>query len=304
MSTPAAILVFLGSLAVTLAAAAFFADRLDHLGPRLGLQESVVGLLTALAADAPELASAVAAVARGQKEVGLGVIVGSNAFNLAAMLGISALAAGAVVVERRPLAVEGAVGVGAAAIAVVLVAGLVSAWVALGVFVVGGAVYALRLGRGPARQRHPGAVWPSVALLVPAVALIAVGATGMVRAALTLADRWNVSAAVVGLLVLAVLTSIPNAFTAVRLGLARRGGALVSETLNSNTVNVAGGILVPALVVGLAASSTRVNVGAVWVLGMTIVAVAILARPGGMRRGGGMLLIALYAGFLATQLHA
>ena len=51
------VLFFLGSLAVTLAAAAFFARRLDRIGLRLGLPETLLGLLTALAADAPEAAS-------------------------------------------------------------------------------------------------------------------------------------------------------------------------------------------------------------------------------------------------------
>lgn len=302
MPTPVAIVLFLGSLAVTLASAAFFADRLDHLGPRLGLNEAVVGLLTALAADAPELASAVVALARGDKDVSLGVVVGSNAFNLAAMLGLSALLAGSVVVERRALTIEGAFGAGAAVLALLLVSGVLPAAAAVVLFAVCAAAYVLRLRGAPARERHPGAVWPSVALITPAVALIAAGATGMVRSALTLADRWHVSSTVVGLLVLAVLTSVPNAFTAVRLGLARRGGALVSETLNSNSVNVAGGILLPALAVGLARSSGRVDLGAAWVLVMTIASIALLARPGGLNRGGGVLLVGLYAGFLVTQL--
>src|SRR5262249_28432533 len=155
-------------------------------------------------------------------------------------------------------------------LALLLVSGVLPATAAVAVFVAGAAAYIYRLQRRPAGARHPGAIWPSVALILPAVALIAAGATGLVRSAPTLAGRWHVSSTVVGLVVLAVLTSIPNAFTAVRLGLAGRGGALVSETLNSNTVNVAGGLLLPALVVGLAHGTGRVEFGAGWVLAMTI----------------------------------
>src|SRR4051812_31367061 len=124
MATPIAILVFLGSLAVTLAAASFFADKLDHIGPRLGLPEAIVGLLTAVAADAPELSSAVVALARGDKDVSLGVVLGSNAFNLAAMIGASAALAGIVTIGRRPLAVESVVAVAATLVAGALVFGL------------------------------------------------------------------------------------------------------------------------------------------------------------------------------------
>jgi len=53
--------LFIASLTVTLAAARLFARRLDIVGTRFGLSETVIGLLTALAADGPELSAAVIA---------------------------------------------------------------------------------------------------------------------------------------------------------------------------------------------------------------------------------------------------
>ena len=91
MTPAAAIPVFLVSIGVMLAASAVFARRLDHIGLRLGLPEAVLGLLTALAADAPELASAVTALVASRHEIAVGVVVGASTFNLAAMLGLSAV---------------------------------------------------------------------------------------------------------------------------------------------------------------------------------------------------------------------
>ena len=85
--TAALVALFVASLAVTLAAAGFFARRLDQVGLRLGLPETLLGLLTAVAADAPEVSSAVAALIKGKHSAGVGVVVGSNVFNLAAMIG-------------------------------------------------------------------------------------------------------------------------------------------------------------------------------------------------------------------------
>ena len=48
---------------------------------------------------------------------------------------------------------------------------------------------------------------------------------------------------------------MPNALTAVRLGLAGRGAALVGETFNSNTINLGFGVIVPSLFVTFAAAS-------------------------------------------------
>ena len=121
--TAALVALFLASLVVTLAAAGFFARRLDRLGYRLGLPETVLGLLTAVAADSPELSSAIAALVKGEHSAGVGVVVGSNVFNLAAMIGGSALLAGLVHVRRESLAVEGAVGLGVLLATAALVVG-------------------------------------------------------------------------------------------------------------------------------------------------------------------------------------
>ena len=143
-------LLFLVSLAVTLAAAAFFARRLDRVGLRLGLPETLLGLLTALAADAPEASSAIAALVKGEHGVGVGVILGSNVFNLAAMVGFSALLCGSIRIRREALAVEGVVGLAATLVAGSLVLGWIDAWVALVLLAVVLVPYVTLLALGPA----------------------------------------------------------------------------------------------------------------------------------------------------------
>src|SRR5947209_107119 len=110
MSTALAVPLFFASLGVTLGAARLFARRLDSLGVRFGFPEALTGLLTAVAADGPEISSALFALIRGAHDVGVGVVVGSNIFNLAAMIGLSALVSGCVRLPREVLALEGAVG--------------------------------------------------------------------------------------------------------------------------------------------------------------------------------------------------
>src|SRR5437868_14263370 len=128
MSTGLAAVYFAVSLIATLYAAAVFAERLDRLGARLGLPEALLGLLTAAGADAPELASAVAAIATGAKGVGFGVVIGSNVFNLGAMIGLSALVAGSVSLRRDVLAIEGGVAIAVYVIVASLAFGVLPAW--------------------------------------------------------------------------------------------------------------------------------------------------------------------------------
>jgi len=314
------VLVFLGSLVVTLGAAAFFARRLDHVGLRLGLPETLLGLLTALAADAPETASAIAAVVKGQHSVGVGVIIGSNVFNLAAMIGLSAVLCGGIRIRREALAVEGLVGVAATVVAGALILKLIGAWLALVLLAAVLVPYLVLLSLGPARAPRPlvgffgerhrpdhvlahgEAVLVPALMLLPALAIIVVGSFGMVDSALNLAHRWSVPDVIVGILVLAILTSIPNAFTAARLAFQRRGAAVVSETLNSNTTNLVFGIAVPALFVSLGSTAALTKFSLGWLMLMTLVAIALFARRGGVTRSGGLAILLLYVVFVAVQI--
>ena len=95
MSSPWAAAVFVVAAALSLCASAVLVVRLERVGARLGLSEALIGLVAALAADTPEVTSAVTALAHGQHDVGTGVVLGSNVFNLAALIGLGAVVAGA-----------------------------------------------------------------------------------------------------------------------------------------------------------------------------------------------------------------
>jgi cation:H+ antiporter len=302
-----AIPVFLASLGVTLAAARFFAQRLDSIGTRFGLPEAMIGLLTAVAADGPEISSAMVALIKGAHSTSVGVLVGSNAFNLAAMIGVSALLTGCVALSRRDLAPEGALCV---AITVIGAAVLLR-WlppVAGVVLAVGAAVpYALwlreaerdALGHADNAPQSTRATHHLLGLIVVDVALIIGGSIGMVESALTLGHHWHVSEALLGVLILGPLTSIPNAATAIRLGLAGRSSALVGEALNSNAINLGVGAIIPALFVSITHPSGTAKLEVAWVVVMTLVTVAMLSRRRGIRRPEAAALMIMYAGFVA-----
>jgi cation:H+ antiporter len=314
------LILFFGSLALTLTAAAFFARRLDRVGLHLGLPETVLGLLTALAADAPEVSSAIAALVKGKHAVGVGVVVGSNVFNLAAMIGLSAILCGGIRIRREALAVEGTVGLAATVIVGALLLTWLGPWPALALLAVVLVPYVVLLWLGPARSPRPflrffgerhrpdhrlahgEKVLVPALTLVPAIAVIVLGSTGMVEAALNLGQRWSIPDVIVGTIVLAVLTSIPNAYTAARLAFQRRGSAVVSETLNSNTVNLVFGVSVPALFVGLGSTGALARFDVGWLVLATAVVIALLARRAGVGRSAGLVILALYAVFVAVQI--
>ncbi|HEY2074556.1 MAG TPA: hypothetical protein VGG88_13345 [Gaiellaceae bacterium] len=303
MSTGVAAILFVVSLAATLYAASVFAERLDHLGGRLGLPEGILGLLTAAGADAPELSTAIAALISGSSSVGFGVVVGSNVFNLAAMIGVSALLCGSVRIQRDALALEGGVALTVAAVIVLLAFRVVPAWAALTLSLLVLVPYTVVAFRRELGQRHHPQRESSrggLMLIPPALAVIVLGSVGMVHTGLKLGHAAGLPDVLIGTLVLAVVTSIPNAFTGIRLGLARRGSALVSETFNSNTINLVGGLAIPALFVTVAGGSLEKGDG-IWLLAATAATVALLAPRGGVRRLGGAALVVSWIAFAIVQ---
>jgi cation:H+ antiporter len=319
--------VFVASIALMLGASSVFAGRLDHMGLRLGLPETTLGLLTALATDAPEISSALAALFQHEHAIAVGVVVGSNAFNIAAMLGVSAILAKRVRARHEALELEGFVAVWMVAVALGLVAGAYGGTIAgilVGVvalpyvfLLVAGphrlSRLPLRIGRSKFLQRSFGErhrpersldsrreIARLVLVIGVALCVIVAGSIAAVRSAVDLAHAWSVPEIFVGVIVLSILTSLPEAWTGIRFGLQQRGSALMSDTLNSNSINIVAGIALPAAAGSLA--FTHVDTfDLAWLLVMTAAALLLFGRKGGGGRRAGLFVIALYATFLVVQ---
>ncbi len=118
-------LVFCLAAAVSLATSYLLVTRLERIGERLGLSEALLGMVAALAADAPEITSAVTALAQHQQKVGAGVIIGSNVFNLAALLGLGGVVAGSIALHRRVVILGGVIALWVAAVCLVTTTGTI-----------------------------------------------------------------------------------------------------------------------------------------------------------------------------------
>jgi cation:H+ antiporter len=112
-----ALVVFISGALISLATSWLLVTRLERIGERLGLSEALLGILAALAADAPEITSSVSALSQHQRVIGAGVIIGSNVFNLAALLGLGAVVAGSISLHRRVVILGGVVAFGSRCVA-------------------------------------------------------------------------------------------------------------------------------------------------------------------------------------------
>jgi cation:H+ antiporter len=326
----AELLVFLAGAAVSLSASYLLVTRLERIGEWLGLSEGLLGVLAALAGDGPEITAAVAALAMHQNQVGAGVVIGSNVFNLAALLGLGAVVAGAIALHRKVILLGGAVGVWVAVACLVTVLGVIPAAAGLAAVLVALIPYVIVLGASRARlarlrlpQRwrdwlaaavseeeaelseviHPAhGRRKDVALAVAALAVVVVASVAMERAATMFGARFGIPDIIIGGVILAAVTSLPNSVAAVYLAARGRGAAMLSTTLNSNALNVAAGLLLPATITGLGPASGQADLIAVWYLALTLIALAFAYRDSGMSRASGALIIGAYLVFLGSLL--
>jgi cation:H+ antiporter len=150
--------------------------------------------------------------------------------------------------------------------------------------------------RRDARKRTniPHASWKDAAWAVLSVMLIVGSSIGAVNSAVLLGSRWGISHTVIGMLLLAALTSVPNVIAAVQLAREGHGAAVVSESLNSNTLNILVGICLPALLIGFAPPSPSIIFAALWLLCMKLVTLAIASHRHGLHRAGGAIIVLIY----------
>jgi cation:H+ antiporter len=329
MSVGIAVLIFLVCLIAMLVSSEVLVRGLTILGSNLGLTEGFLGLLTALGADAPEISSAIAALLAGAADVGRGVVLGSNLFNLAMLLGLSAVLAGRIRMRRPGLLLDGTVALCTLLSVAGLLLGLFTPPLTAVLLAVLLVPYVLLVGLHPRQVDHlplPDGLarrlsvaasqvhgehkheqetvgsWLPVLLVPLSVLVIVVTSVGLVQAALVLAHGWHLPHALVGGVILAALTSLPNVYTAVHLARRERGAAVVSATVNSNTINLVVGLALPALIIGVGSAAQDIGVELGWLLGMTVIGLLLLVPAKGMSRGGGALLLVLYLVFVVVHL--
>ncbi len=264
--------------------------------------------------SAPELFVCVEAVLRGQYDIAVGNIVGSNIANVMLILGIAALI--------QPVISRGAVlrrdGVMMLASSLVLVALAVNGEVPR---LAGGVLLAVLLafiaysfrgernnGEGVLEsayvtevtemERTPQKLWlgllisgVGIAALVAGSALLVEGATGIAVAA-------GISEAVIAVTLVAVGTSLPELATVIVAALRKHADVALGNVLGSNIFNAFGILGVTALVepVMISAHFLRQDV---WVmLGASILLLVFMATKGRVTRWESGILLTGYAGYV------
>jgi len=309
------LLLALGLLVLTLGAEGLVRGG-SGLARRLGLSPLVIGLtLVAFGTSSPELAVALKAALGGSGDLMIGNVVGSNIFNVAVILGLSAVVT-PLAVQLQVIRLDIPVMLGATLVFWILLqtGALLDRWEGLLLFsaLVVYLTVLVRLSRRESRENQdlapPQVPQDPAAMPVPRGSLLAVaGLAGLVGGsrlfvdqASLLARQWGVSEAVIGLTIVAVGTSLPELATSLVAAARRETDVAIGNLVGSNIFNLLaiGGLT--SLVIPVTSPSVRpLDFVAV---GLTSVLRLPLVRTGfRLVRWEGALLLALYAAYLVLR---
>ncbi|HWT15322.1 MAG TPA: calcium/sodium antiporter [Patescibacteria group bacterium] len=295
-----------------------FVRGASGLAERFGISHFVIGLVVVgFGTSTPELAVTLGAALKGNTDIALGNIVGSNIANIGLILGLSAVVA-PLVIRLRLLQVElpAMIVLHLALFAMVWNGSvgrldgllLLAGFLAFMIFLVrsspaeSGEVQQEFAANEPAVSKR---TWVTFALVVGGLALLMLGAKVAVDAAVVLAKLWGLSDLVIGLTVVAVGTSAPE--IASSLAAARRGQSdiAIGNVVGSNLYNVLFILGATALVQPIPAlAPTLLTLDLPVLVGLSVLLWPLALKDMRLTRGNGVLLLLAYAVYLVLLVRS
>lgn len=305
-------LAFIGAgLAMLFVGAESLVRGSTSLALRMGIAPLVVGLtVVAFGTSSPELVVSVQAAIDGRGAIAVGNVVGSNIANIALILGLTALIR-PMKVNTQLIRLDVPIVIASSLLLVALLfdgrlGRLDGALLSAGIV-----AYVAFLLRQARRERPKvkedfaealpgpkGHVGRDALFVVLGLGLLVLGANLLVDGAVAVAQRLDISEAIIGLTVVAIGTSLPELATSVVAALRREGDLAIGNVVGSNIFNILG-------ILGLSSLVQTLDSGGIRMADLVVmVAIALLLFPmiwTGRRlsRAEGAFLLVCYAAYMA-----
>jgi cation:H+ antiporter len=293
----------------------------SRLATSVGVSPLVVGLtVVAFGTSAPELAVSLSSSIKGQADIALGNVVGSNIFNVLFILGASAMVAPLIIVQKL-LRVEVPLMVGSAAMIWLLgfdgrIERLDGGLLIFGIFAY--TIFAIRQSRkepeevkqeyarevsetpGGGRLEAFGRSRTGQLLHIAlGLAMLVLGSQWMVDGAVMMARALGVTELVIGLTIVAVGTSLPEVATSVMASLRREQDIAVGNVVGSNIFNVLAvlGFSSTFSPDGVSVSGAALQFDVPFMIAVSLACIPVFFSGGRISRGEGALFLAYYGAY-------
>ncbi len=247
------IILLLAGFALLIKGADFLVLGSSSLARRFNISELVIGLtIVAMGTSTPEMVVSLIAAMKGQNDVAVGNVIGSNIFNIFVILGISALII-PIVVQHSTIVKEIPYTI-IAAFMVLLLAndhlftdnrenriGFVDGLILLAFF----AIFLYYIFRNmkndnpemPMDQKNY-SLWKSLLLIGAGIGGLVLGGSLSVNNAVDIAETLGISERIIGLTILAAGTSLPELATSAVAAYRKNADIAVGNVVGSNIFNI------------------------------------------------------------------
>lgn len=311
------VLVIVVSLGGVTLGAELLVRGASRLALRAGVSSLFVGLtIVGFGTSSPELGASLTATLRQSSDVAMGNVVGSNLFNIGAILGLTALlqpirvqlsavrrdllvAVGAALVPWLALPFAGQIPRPVGLALVALMAAYLATAYRQARKAAAADVQLVEQEMRPAHKNARGATIRDVSLVAGGLALLVLGSRGFVDASIAIARQIGWSELVIGLTLVSAGTSLPELVTS--LVAIRRGNTdiAVGNVIGSNIFNALGIVGVCASVAPQAVNHTLLVRDAPLMLAASLALLPIMRSGGRISRAEGGVLLGAYVAYVA-----
>ena len=278
----------------------WFVDGASGLARKLGIPQLVIGLtIVAMGTSLPEAAVSISAALRGNAEITIGNIVGSNILNILIILGVTALIATLKVADST---VRYEIPFMIVATFVLLWLGYTGGQVTWLEGVILWVLFLLYLrylymmakkGKEEEREAEQLSTAKIIGLILAGVVMIVAGSNFAVEGASNLAKALGISQRFIGLTIVAFGTSLPELVTSVSAARKHNADIAIGNIVGSNIFNI-------LFIVGTTALITPVTIASGFVVD-TLIAAAVgillfvcVARTKELRKKAGIVMLLAY----------
>ena len=307
------ILLFIVGLALILSGANALTDGASSIAKRMKVSELVIGLtIVAFGTSAPELAVSAISAIKGNGDIALGNIVGSNLFNTLMIIGCTVLVR-PLKVSRLLIKKEIPLCILASFVLILLCADATEGCVAGGLSRTDGLVllcfmaiflsHTFSIAAGEEQNASESGIkemplWRAILFSIGGLIFLIAGGESFVRGASGLARALGASESLIAVTIVAGGTSLPELATSVVAALKGKSEMAVGNVVGSNLFNI-------FLILGLSSTISPIKLAGIGAidLGMVLLSsivlwfVGVFYKERTITRAEGALMIALYVAY-------
>ena len=305
------ILLVLG-FAMLIKGADWFVEGASGIADRFGIPQLVIGLtIVAFGTSAPEAAVSISAAMKGNADITIGNVVGSNILNILIILGLTAVIC-PIAVQKSTFKYEipyvilvsvAMFGLGYFDQTVSRVDGIIL-WVMMIVYM----IYLLNMAKkGEANaeaavkeEKKP--IWKLLILVAVGLVLIVWGSDVTVNAATNIALAFNVSERIIGLTIVALGTSLPELMTSVTAARKGKADIAIGNVVGRNIFNILFVVATTAVITPVVYAESFLVDSVMMIESAVLLWLCLLGKEKKLKRWAGAIMLGLYAGYLIYML--